>query len=100
MNSEFTTFIGEVLEQELAEALNKSQNFSIFAHGLNDATEREIIYILCLTETGETTRMFLTMRDVPNTTAKGRHQNISEVLQAIGAKELHTKLVEICSHRE
>ena len=65
-NSEFTTFIGEVLEQELAEALNKSQNFSSFVDGLNDATEWEIIYILYLTETG--------------------------------AKELHSKLVGICSN--
>ena len=44
-------------------------------------------------ETGETSYMLKQIRDVPNATTERLRENIIEVFQAIGAKDLHTKLV-------
>ena len=59
--SEFTTFIDEVFKQELVEAVNNSLYLSILVGVLSDitATEQEIIYILCLIETGGASCKFL-----------------------------------------
>ena len=58
-SSEFTKFICEVFEQELVEVLNKSTYFSMIVDVLTDITEQEMIDILYLRETGETSCKFL-----------------------------------------
>ena len=93
-----TTFIAEVFEQELEEALNKSPYLSILVDVLINviASEQKIIYILCLTETGETSCKFLQISDVPNATADGLCQNVIEVFLEMCVEDLHSKLVGIC----
>ena len=79
------------------EAQNKSPYFSILVDGLTDVTATEqIIYILYLTETGETSRTFLQTTDIPNATAEALRKNSIEVHQKMCVKDFHTKLVDIC----
>lgn len=101
--SEFTSCIGQAFENELVTALTKSPYFSILTDGSTDAsvTEKELIYILYLTETGEAACRFFKLSDVHDATAQGLRQTILDSYEEImgegeGQNEFQKKLIGLC----
>ncbi|XP_029463373.1 death domain-containing protein CRADD isoform X1 [Rhinatrema bivittatum] len=92
---EFTVCIGETLEWELGEILSTAEFFSILIDGVTDvhAAEKQLIYILTVTESGQTKTSLLRLTDVENSSAENLKQTITKALENLGVTDMKHKLI-------